>query len=100
MKLYSYFFYGEKLEEKAFEAKECPKTYVALEHGAGFVCNRSRISKESIGCLVDNTIVFLKENRNAAIEAFISREKRRIDSSQKNIDHAQEHVAYLEKLIG
>lgn len=100
MKLYSYFFCGEKLEEKAFEAKECSKTYTALERGVGCIYNGMRINKESIGNLIEhsNTIVFLEESRNAAIEAFISREKRRADFAKRNLDRAQENIAHLEKL--
>lgn len=100
MKLYSYFFCGEKLGEKAFEVKECSKTYTVLERGVGCIYKGMRINKESIGNLIEhsNTIVFLEESRNAAIEAFISREKRRADSAKRNLDRAQENIVHLEKL--
>lgn len=52
MKLYSYFFCSEKLEEKVFEAKECSKTYTALERGTGCIYKGMRINKESIGNLI------------------------------------------------
>lgn len=57
MKLYSYFFCGEKLEEKAFEAKECSKTYTALERGVGCIYKGMRINKESIGNLIEHSII-------------------------------------------
>lgn len=72
-------------KKKVFEAKECSKTYTALERGIGCIYKGMRISKESIGNLIEhsNTIVFLEEGRNAAIEAFISREKRRADFAKE-----------------
>lgn len=40
----------------------------------------------------------LEESRNAAIETFISREKRRADFAKRNLDRAQDNIAHLEKL--
>lgn len=101
MKLYVYSFRSGKLEEQVTEAKECAKTYVPLEDTIGGFYKGSRIKKEDIGHICGwarNTIVFLQENRNAAIEKFISEERKEEKLAKEKLDVAQERIAYLEKL--
>lgn len=101
MKLYVYSFQRGKLEEQVAKAKECAKTYVPLENVIGGFYKGSRIKKESIGRIcgwAGNTIVFLEENRNAAIEKFLSEERMEAKLAKEKLDVAQEHIAYLEKL--
>lgn len=101
MKLYIYSFQSGKLEEQVAEAKECAKTYVTLEDAIGGFYKGSRIRKESIGSICGwsgNTIIFLEENRNAAIEKFISEERKEEKLAKEKLDVAQERIAYLEKL--
>lgn len=101
MKLYVYSLQRGKLEEQVAEAKECVKTYVTLEDVIGGFYKGSRIKKEDIGhiCgLGKNTIMFLEESRNAAIEKFISEERMKEKIAKEKLDIAQERIAYLENL--
>ena len=101
MELYVYSFQRGNLEEQVAEAKECAKTYVTLEDAIGGFYKGSRIRKESIGHICgweENTIMFLEENRNAAIEKFISRERMKEKLAKEKLDIAQERIAYLENL--
>ena len=101
MKLYIYSFQRGKLEEQVAEAKECAKTYVLLEGAIGGFYKGSRIKKEAIGHILgweENTIMFLEENRNAAIEKFISKERMKEKIAKEKLDIAQERIAYLENL--
>lgn len=101
MKLYIYSFRSGKLEEQVTEAKECAKTYVTLEDAIGGFYKGSRIRKESIGSICGwsgNTIIFLEENRNAAIEKFISGERKEEKLAKARLDITQERIAYLENL--
>ena len=101
MKLYIYSFQSGKLEEQVAEAKECAKTYVTLEDAIGGFYKGSRIRKESIGSICGwsgNTIIFLEENRNAAIEKFISRERKEEKLAKEQLDITQKRIAYLENL--
>ena len=101
MKLYFYSFQRGKLEEQVAEAKECAKTYVPLEDAIGGFYKGSRIRKEDIGRVcgwAGNTIVFLEENRNAAIEKFISEERREEKRAKENLDITQKRIAHLENL--
>ena len=102
MKLYFYSFQRGKLEEQVVEAKECAKVYVPLEDVIGYSFYKgSRIKKDKIGSicgLEKDTIVFLEENRNAAIEKFISEERTKEKLAKEKLDIAQEGIAYLENL--
>lgn len=101
MKLYIYSFQSGKLEEQVAKAKECAKTYVTLEDAIGGFYKGSRIRKESIGSICGwsgNTIIFLEENRNAAIEKFISRERKEEKLAKAQLDIIQKRIAYLENL--
>ena len=101
MKLYIYSFRSGKLEEQVAEAKECAKTYVTLEDAIGGFYKGSRIRKESIGSICGwsgNTIIFLEENRNAAIEKFISRERKEEKLAKAQLDITQKRIAHLESL--
>lgn len=101
MKLYVYSFQRGNLEEQVVEAKECAKTYVTLENALGGFHKGSRIRKESIGHIcgwAGYTIVFLEENRNAAIEKFISEERREEKRAKENLDITQKRIAHLENL--
>ena len=42
--------------------------------------------------------MFLEENRNAAIEKFISKERMKEKIAKEKLDIAQERIAYLENL--
>lgn len=101
MKLYIYSFRSGKLEEQVAEAKECAKTYVTLEDAIGGFYKGSRIRKESIGSICGqsgNTIIFLEENRNAAIEKFILGERKEEKLAKAQLDITQKRIAYLENL--
>lgn len=101
MKLYIYSFRSGKLEEQIAEAKECAKTYVTLEDAIGGFYKGSRIRKESIGSICGwsgNTIIFLEKNRNAAIEKFISGERKEEKLAKAQLDITQKRIAYLENL--
>ena len=101
MELYVYSFQIGKLEEQVAEVKECAKTYVTLENVIGGFYKGSRIKKEAIGQICgweENTIMFLEENRNAAIEKFISKERMKEKIAKEKLDIAQERIAYLENL--
>ena len=101
MKLYIYSFQRGKIEEQVAEAKECAKTYVTLEDVIGVFYKGSRIRKDAIGQILGlegNTIVFLEENRNAAIEKFISKERTKEKIAKEKLDIVQERIAYLENL--
>ena len=93
MELYVYSFQRGKLEEQVAEVKECAKTYVTLENVIGGFYKGSRIKKEAIG-----HILGLEENRNAAIEKFISKERTKEKIAKEKLDIAQERIAYLENL--
>ena len=93
MKLYIYSFQRGKIEEQVAEAKECAKTYVTLENVIGGFYKGSRIKKEAIG-----NILGLEENRNSAIEKFISKERMKEKIAKKKLDIVQERIAYLENL--
>ena len=61
----------------------------------------SRIKKEAIGQILgweENTIMFLEENRNAAIEKFISKERMKEKIAKEKLDIVQERIACLENL--
>ena len=101
MKLYIYSFQRGKLEEQVAEVKECAKTYVTLENVIGGFYKGSRIKKENIGHIcgcAENTIMFLEENRNTAIEKFILGERVKEKLAKEKLDIAQERIAYLENL--
>lgn len=101
MKLYIYSFQRGRLEEQVAEAKECAKTYVLLENAIGGFYKGSRIRKEDIGHILgseENTIMFLGENRNAAIEKFISKERTKEKIAKEKLYIVQERIAYLENL--
>lgn len=101
MKLYIYSFQRGKIEEQVAEAKECAKTYVTLENAIGGFYKGSRIKKEAIGQILgleENTIMFLEENRNAAIEKFISKEITKEKIAKEKLELYKERIAYLENL--
>lgn len=101
MKLYIYVYEGGVFKEQVVEAKECAKTYTLLEDTIGYFYKGRRIGKEDIGCICgwrNSAIILLEENRNLAIERFISEEKMQAELAKKKYDSTKEHISYLENL--